>query len=123
MEGRLYSPQQRYASQQQQYAPPQQQYAPQQQQPQPHSQMQPQQQPNRTANLDVVRGSLQPASGSGNYGCSLDAAFAPTEEIQEQQSDSRLSKAGKIDQNDIESYLRMREKTGTGRGQPNVLQQ
>lgn len=129
MEGRLYPPQQRSAAtqgilQQQSQGMTQgmthgmtQQRAPMQQYQQPVA---PQQQQNHQQQ-DVVRGSLQPASGTGNYGCSLDAAFAPTEQIQEQAADSRLTKPGKIDQNDIESYMRMREKSGTG--QPNVLQQ
>ena len=122
MEGRLYSPQQRSASQnqqlQQQRPPIQSQYQQPQQQ---HQYQQPQQQHQQQAPVDVVRGSLQPASGTGNYGCSLDAAFAPAEEIPDQATDSRLTKSGKIDQNDIESYMRMREKTVAG--QPNVLQQ
>ena len=131
MEGRLYPPQQRSAVtqgvlqqqqgmfQQQQRSPPATQMQMQHQQ--SMAPMQSQYQPQPKQNVDVVRGSLQPASGTGNYGCSLDAAFAPPEDIQEQPTDSRLTKPGKIDQNDIESYMRMREKTGAG--QPNVLQQ
>ena len=117
MEGRLYSPQQRSAASQGMYQQQQQQQQQQQRSPPATTQLQVQQK----QNVDVVRGSLQPASGTGNYGCSLDAAFAPVEDVQEQPTDSRLLKSGKIDQNDIESYMRMREKTGAG--QPNVLQQ
>lgn len=116
MEGRLYSPQQRSAA-----AAAATQGLPHRLEPNGQQRQVQQSAQNQKPTGEVLRGSLQPASGSGNYGCSLDAAFAPMEEVQEQPTESRLSKAGKIDQNDIESYMRMREKTGAG--QPNVLQQ
>ena len=77
----------------------------------------------------MVRGSLQPASGTGQYGCSLDAAFAPSEEaaaVDAPTTDPRVAQSGKIKQNDIESYLRLREQAGgQSRGQqsPHMLQQ
>lgn len=73
----------------------------------------------------VLRGSLQPASGTGQFGCSLDAAFAPLDDSSGSDhptpppsTDARLSSTGKIQQNDIESYMRMREQTTSTRGRP-----
>ena len=50
--------------------------------------------------------------GSGNYGCSLDAAFAPLTEETQQVTDPRYVKGGKVDQRDIEFYTRLREQSG-----------
>ena len=58
----------------------------------------------------VLKGSLQPASGTGQYGCSLDMAFASTEESPAEQQLN--GKAGKVDQRDIDSYVRLREQSG-----------
>ena len=58
----------------------------------------------------VLKGSLQPASGTGQYGCSLDMAFSSTEESPAEQQLN--GKAGKVDQRDIDSYLRLREQSG-----------
>jgi hypothetical protein len=72
----------------------------------------------------VLRGSLLPASGTGNYGCSLDAAFEPTNIVPEQIVDPRMTASGKVNQNDIQSYMQMREQSGKipgGRAQ--MLQQ
>lgn len=75
----------------------------------------------------MVRGSLQPASGTGQYGCSLDAAFAPMEDSSPPDApttDPRVAQSGKIKQNDIESYLRLREQAGgQGRGQASPMLQ
>ena len=57
----------------------------------------------------VLKGSLQPAAGTGQYGCSLDMAFGTTDEPQDQQ---QMSLTGKVNQRDIDSYMRLREQTG-----------
>jgi hypothetical protein len=64
-----------------------------------------------------IKTSIQPASGTGQYGCSLDAAFAPSEEEQQQQQPSAIHQdnqfsGGKVNQRDIDSYIRLREKSG-----------
>jgi hypothetical protein len=78
---------------------------------QPPQQLQQQQQQQSAASDGVLKGSLQPASGTGNYGCSLDMAFMPMEDpsAQTQQQQQPESMTGKIDQKDIDSYMRLRE--------------
>lgn len=66
-------------------------------------------QPSASEPDGVLRGSLQPAAGTGQYGCSLDMAFKPTEEPQDQPS---MALTGKVNQRDIDSYMRMREQSG-----------
>lgn len=66
----------------------------------------------------LVKGSLQPAAGTGQFGCALDSAFNGCMDIEQntasQNAPSRTG--GKVDQGDIESYMRMRENTGKIKG-------
>lgn len=57
----------------------------------------------------VLKGSLQPAAGTGQYGCSLDMAFGTNEDPQDQQ---QMALTGKVNQRDIDSYMRLREQSG-----------
>lgn len=93
----------------------------------PQNPMQPMQQPpqiqggnaEQFSNAEVVKSSIQPALGTGQYGCSLDAAFAPSDDPesapqqqQQQPPGAPINhKAGKVDQSDIDRYLRLREQT------------
>ena len=65
---------------------------------------------------DIVKSSIQPASGTGQFGCSLDVAFMPSEEPDMQgagaASDQRYSGDGKVNQRDIDMYTRLREQSG-----------
>jgi hypothetical protein len=61
---------------------------------------------------EPIKGSIQPASGTGQYGCSLASAFSSDEESTPPQEDSRFGQGGKVEQRDIESYLRVREQSG-----------
>jgi hypothetical protein len=92
------------------------------QRPQPSK---PQPQPPQAQPDAVVKGSIQPASGTGQYGCSLDMAFSPIEESQpaESTTDPRFSKGGKVDQRDVDSYLRLREQSGKIQSTHAMIQQ
>jgi hypothetical protein len=64
---------------------------------------------------DIIKSSIQPASGTGQFGCSLDVAFMPSEEpdmVQPASSDQRYAEAGKVNQRDIDMYTRLREQSG-----------
>ena len=80
--------------------------------------------PSSSASSDsMVKGSLQPASGTGNYGCSLDTAFMPMEDPSSQSDQQQpASMTGKVNQKDIDSYMRLRESMG-GQSNPKMLQQ
>lgn len=65
-----------------------------------------------------VSSSLQPASGSGQFGCSLDAAFQPPEEVNFEEPNV----SGKVSQRDIEMYTRMREHTDRKLKGSNLMQ-
>lgn len=112
MQQPAYPPQQNQQMQQPAYPPQQMQQNQQMRQPAYPPQQRPQAnvaQPSPPSQLDgVLKGSLLPASGTGNYGCSLDMAFAPMEEAQPPEQPMG-GKAGKVDQRDIDSYLRIRE--------------
>lgn len=57
---------------------------------------------------DVLDSSLRPASGTGNYGCSLDMAFQPMEE--QQISDPRYTSSEKsVSDGDLQMYMRMHQ--------------
>ena len=121
-----YPPQMRAPPQQGQY-PPQGQFPPQQGQYPPHppqgqgyppqgrplpQQMMPQQPPQQPQE-PAVKGSLQPASGSGQFGCSLDTAFMPAEDVSAAPTtDPRFTQGGKVNQNDMQAYLQLREQSG-----------
>ena len=87
--------------------------------PQVQQQQLQQQQPSSDPGSGFVKTSIQPASGTGQYGCSLDAAFAPPEEEQSSstQQDNQQLSGGKVNQRDIDSYIRLREKSGQVRQQ------
>lgn len=70
---------------------------------------------------EPVKASIQPASGTGQYGCSLSSAFSSNEEPVPPQEDPRFGQGGKVDQRDIESYLRVREQSGKIRPQGSMV--
>jgi hypothetical protein len=74
-----------------------------------------------------VQSSLQPASGTGQFGCSLDTAFQSTEaEVTQAPPDNRFSQSGTVSQSDMQKYMAQREqviKRGAGgRQMPAALQ-
>jgi hypothetical protein len=82
----------------------------------------PPQQSSNASSDSMIKGSLQPASGTGNYGCSLDTAFMPMEDPSSQSDQQPASMTGKVNQKDIDSYMRLRESMG-GQSNPKMLQQ
>jgi hypothetical protein len=58
----------------------------------------------------AVDNRLQPASGTGQFGFSLNSAFDTQEDFVAQQNDSRYS-GHKVQQGDIEQMMRLREQT------------
>lgn len=92
---------------------------------QPQQQLLQQQQmmPGGAGEFETMKSSLQPATGTGQHGCSLDMAFQSSEnEI----VDERFVQGGKVQENDVSTYLRLRDASGkihTKNGPPAMLQQ
>ena len=68
-----------------------------------------------------VQSSLQPATGTGQFGCSLDMAFQSAETEEPPPNDPRFHQSGSVSQQDMQRYMQMREKMPQRRGPGNQM--